>query len=127
MTSVRRSGAVLTLVAIILVWFILCTNAVISVSELHRFTRGVESPALRSKPIEASIISKQPLNPVVLVVLGNEPLDDLTPTVDTASRVRKAVEVHRDHPGSIIVFSGGPTAGKTTEARFGALYINDST
>lgn len=53
----------------------------------------------------------------VLVVLGNEPLDDNTPTVDMLARVNKAVAFAREHPGSLLLFTGGPTAGKTTEAR----------
>ena len=53
----------------------------------------------------------------VLIVLGNEPLDDLTPTVDTVARVHKAVEFQKEHPGTLLVFTGGPTAGTNTEAR----------
>jgi len=30
----------------------------------------------------------------ILIVLGNEPLDDLTPTVDMIARVKKTVEFH---------------------------------
>lgn len=55
--------------------------------------------------------------PSVLIVLGNEPLDDSTPTVDTIARVNKAVEFWKADTNAIIVFTGGPTAGKTTEAR----------
>jgi uncharacterized SAM-binding protein YcdF (DUF218 family) len=53
----------------------------------------------------------------VLVVLGNEPLDDNTPTVDMGARVNKAIAFAKEHPGSVLLFTGGPTAGRTTEAR----------
>ena len=53
----------------------------------------------------------------VLVVLGNEPLDDKTPTVDMAARVNKAVAFAKEHPDAVLLFTGGPTAGRTTEAR----------
>ena len=53
----------------------------------------------------------------VLVVLGNEPLDDNTPTVDMTARVNKAVAFAKEYPGSVLLFTGGPTAGRMTEAR----------
>jgi uncharacterized SAM-binding protein YcdF (DUF218 family) len=53
----------------------------------------------------------------VLVVLGNEPLDDSTPTVDTIARVEKAVQYLNRYPESVLIFTGGPTAGTNTEAR----------
>lgn len=53
----------------------------------------------------------------VLVVLGNEPLDDQTPTVDMIARVKKAVEFYKANPGSLLVLTGGATAGKVSEAR----------
>ena len=68
--------------------------------------RPNESHAGRDLPVEA-----------VLIVLGNEPLDDSTPTVDMIARVNKAVEYLEEHPTSILLFSGGPTAGTNTEAR----------
>mgnify|MGYP001569925851 CR=1 FL=1 len=55
--------------------------------------------------------------PAVVVVLGNEPLDDATPTVDTVARVETAVEFQRQHPGTLLLFTGGSTAGTNTEAR----------
>jgi uncharacterized SAM-binding protein YcdF (DUF218 family) len=58
----------------------------------------------------------------ILVVLGNEPLDDLTPTVDTMKRVELAASYQKSHPESVIIFTGGPTAGKTTEARMMSNY-----
>lgn len=53
----------------------------------------------------------------VVVVLGNEPLDDNTPTVDMVARVRKAVAFQKEHLNTVLLFTGGPTAGTTTEAR----------
>ena len=59
----------------------------------------------------------------VLVVLGNEPLDDTTPTIDTMDRVKKAVEYYQKNPTStMLIFTGGPTAGKTTEAMMMSQY-----
>jgi uncharacterized SAM-binding protein YcdF (DUF218 family) len=53
----------------------------------------------------------------VLVVLGNAPLNDVTPTVDMTARVRQAVIFQKEHPGTLLVFTGGPTAGTNSEAR----------
>ncbi len=53
----------------------------------------------------------------VLIVLGNEPLDDQTPTVDTIARVAKAVAFQEENPATLLVFTGGPTAGTRSEAR----------
>ena len=56
---------------------------------------------------------------VIFVVLGNMPLNDLTPTVDTMTRVRTAVEKYKaldDSERGYLVFSGGPTVDKKTEA-----------
>lgn len=74
-----------------------------------------KSPASSVYSIEKSV-------PAVLVVLGNEPLDDNTPTVDTMKRVEVAVDYYKKHPSSILIFTGGPTAGKTTEAQMMAKY-----
>jgi uncharacterized SAM-binding protein YcdF (DUF218 family) len=52
----------------------------------------------------------------IVIVLGNEPLDDSTPTVDMVARVKRAVEYHKQHPGSLLVFTGGKTAGNVSEA-----------
>lgn len=67
--------------------------------------------ACRAEPANTSSVD------TVLIVLGNEPLDDSTPTVDTIARVNKAVEYAKKHPGCVIIMSGGPTAGSNTEAR----------
>ena len=53
----------------------------------------------------------------ILVVLGNEPLDDHTPTVDMIARVKKAVEFYKANPDSLLVLTGGATAGGVSEAR----------
>lgn len=53
----------------------------------------------------------------VLVVLGNEPLDGSTPTIDTVARVTRAVEYQKEHPATLLVFTGGPTVGTNSEAR----------
>ena len=52
----------------------------------------------------------------LLVVLGNEPLDDQTPTVDMIARVKLAVSFQHQHPGTLMIFTGGRTAGQVTEA-----------
>lgn len=69
-----------------------------------------------------SISSPSESYETVLVVLGNEPLDDNTPTVDTMKRVQLAAEYQKAHPASLIIFTGGPTAGKTTEAQMMSSY-----
>jgi len=53
----------------------------------------------------------------VLVVLGNEPLDDKTPTVDMMARVKKAVAFQKECPTTLLIFTGGPTAGTNSEAK----------
>ena len=66
--------------------------------------------------------SKSPYKSV-LVVLGNEPLDDQTPTIDTMGRVKKAVDYYQQNPiSTLLIFTGGPTAGKTTEAMMMSQY-----
>ncbi len=54
--------------------------------------------------------------PALLIVLGNEPLDDQTPTVDMIARVTLAVKYQQQHPGTLLLFTGGATAGKVSEA-----------
>lgn len=73
-------------------------------------------PAVTPPPSTAS-------RPTVLVVLGNMPLNDVTPTIDTMTRVQTAVAYYRAHPSSsLLVFSGGPTAGRVSEAATMAAY-----
>lgn len=71
-------------------------------------------------PVQLQAHTFPPISSIVssvLIVLGNEPLDDQTPTVDTKNRVQKAVEYYFAHPEStLLIFTGGPTAGKKTEA-----------
>ncbi len=55
------------------------------------------------------------------VVLGNEPLDGSTPTIDLVRRALKGVEHYAQNPGTLLVFTGGPTAGGLSEARMMAL------
>ena len=88
-------------------------------------------PRKQGFPTE-NIFPTQPVKPLpnylypeienILVVLGNEPLDDATPTIDTMTRVRKAVKFFSVHPSSILIFTGGPTANKVTEAQVMANY-----
>jgi len=51
-----------------------------------------------------------------LVVLGNQPLDDKTPTIDTVRRVDAAVNYATNHPRCVLIMTGGPTAGRVSEA-----------
>ncbi|MDZ4242781.1 MAG: YdcF family protein [Candidatus Omnitrophota bacterium] len=53
----------------------------------------------------------------VLIVLGNEPLDGQTPTLDMVARVKKAAEFFKANPDSVLILTGGPTAGGISEAR----------
>jgi uncharacterized SAM-binding protein YcdF (DUF218 family) len=52
----------------------------------------------------------------VAIVLGNEPLDGSTPTLDMTRRALRAVEFYEQNPGAVLVFTGGPTAGGLSEA-----------
>ncbi len=53
----------------------------------------------------------------VLVILGNEPLDQETPSVDMIARVMKSVEFKKANPDTQLIFTGGPTTGGVSEAR----------
>jgi len=53
----------------------------------------------------------------VLVVLGNEPLDDDTPTINMVARVGAAAGFQKEHPDTVLVFTGGATSGTNTEVR----------
>lgn len=61
----------------------------------------------------------------VLVVLGNEPLDDATPTLDMIARVDKAAAFHKEQPDTVLLFTGGSTAGLNTEARMMAALARE--
>lgn len=85
------------------------------VSQTGRVTEPSGSPSAKRT---LDVVAPGPHNTTtVLVVLGNMPLDDATPTIDTMTRVRTAVAYHEAHPDSVLVFSGGPTAGTISEAR----------
>jgi len=58
---------------------------------------------------------------VAIVVLGNQPLDDSTPTVDMIRRVLKGVEVAKQSPGALLLLTGGKTVGNISEAEMMAL------
>lgn len=53
----------------------------------------------------------------IVIVLGNEPLDEATPTVEMLARVKKAVEFQRRQSKTFVLFTGGRTAGPRSEAR----------
>ena len=119
------------LVVIIICCLCLASNLVsIQGGETHSSFSLDTSPDISNTKTVAHTVSAQPPSPVytypevenILVVLGNEPLDDATPTIDTMTRVRKAVEYFSMHPSSILIFTGGPTAGKVTEAQVMANY-----
>ncbi len=57
----------------------------------------------------------------IIVVLGDRPLGRTTPTVNMAYRVLKGVELYRKYPGSILIMSGGTTAGDISEAEMMGL------
>lgn len=78
-------------------------------------TTGITIPVqIRGAAVEST--GRRPVQSL-LIVLGNEPLDDKTPTLDTMTRVKTAVSYFQEHPSSILIFTGGPTAGKTTGTR----------
>ncbi len=57
----------------------------------------------------------------IIVVLGDRPLDRVTPTVSMVYRVLKGVELSKKYPGSVLIMAGGPTAGDIPEAKMMAL------
>ncbi len=52
-----------------------------------------------------------------IIVLGDRPLDETTPTVDMVYRVLKGVELAKKFPKAILIMSGGATKGPTPEAQ----------
>jgi len=56
-----------------------------------------------------------------IIVLGDRPLDDTTPTVDMVYRVLKGVELAKNFPNAIMIMSGGATKGPTPEAKMMGL------
>ena len=57
----------------------------------------------------------------LIVVLGNRPLDGTRPTVNMVYRVFKGIELYRKYSDSILIMSGGPTAGELSEAEMMGL------
>jgi len=56
-----------------------------------------------------------------IIVLGDRPLDDTTPTVDMVYRVLKGVELAKKFPKAVVIMSGGATKGQTPEAQMMGL------
>ena len=56
-----------------------------------------------------------------IIVLGDRPLDDTTPTVDMVYRVLKGVELTKKFPKAVMIMSGGLTKGPTSEAQMMGL------
>jgi uncharacterized SAM-binding protein YcdF (DUF218 family) len=56
-----------------------------------------------------------------IIVLGDRPLDDTTPTVDMVYRVLKGIEWANKFPKAIVMMSGGATKGHTPEAQMMGL------
>lgn len=52
-----------------------------------------------------------------VVVLGNQPLDEYTPTVDLMKRVLAGVKYFAEKKDAFLVFSGGATTGGISEAK----------
>lgn len=59
----------------------------------------------------------------VLVVLGNEPLDENTPTIDMLARTKRAAAYYKEHTNSLLVLTGGTTVGSVSEAQMMASQI----
>lgn len=71
-------------------------------------------------PVTRSELS-QPSSATGIIVLGTEPLDETTPSLDMVRRVETGIEVFKKDPGNLLIFSGGRTAGSISEARMMAL------
>ncbi len=56
-----------------------------------------------------------------IIVLGDRPLDDTTPTVDMVYRALKGAELAKKFPKAILIMSGGATKGPTPEAQMMGL------
>ena len=70
------------------------------------------------------MVNRQPQTHVAIVVLGNQPIDGSTLTVDCVKRVHHAIELYRDRQqkneeaisvGCVLVLTGGD--GTTTGQR----------
>ena len=53
----------------------------------------------------------------IIIVLGTGPLDETTPSLDMVQRVETAMKVLDKNPHSLLLFSGGKTAGPISEAK----------
>jgi len=56
-----------------------------------------------------------------IIVLGDRPLDDTTPTVDMVYRVLKGIDLAKKFPKAILIMCGGATKGPTPEAQMMGL------
>jgi len=57
----------------------------------------------------------------VIIVLGDRPLDRTTPTVNMVYRVLKGIQLSKKYLGSVLIMSGGTTAGDISEAEMMGL------
>src|SRR3989338_9724427 len=57
----------------------------------------------------------------VIIILGNMPLDESTPTIDMTYRTLKGVELLKTNPNSLMIITGGKTAGRISEAEMMGL------
>lgn len=106
---------------LVVIWIVVIAN--LSSNDVNASVKVQQQPGrlLRTPSptfTESKLLTQPTDGKSLLIVLGNEPLDDLTPSADTMSRVKVAVEYFNAHKDTTtILFTGGPTAGKTTEAR----------
>ncbi len=89
----------------------------------------IEKYPLRDPVSDASIEGVNFLQPgrlkdnieTVIIVLGDRPLDETTPTIDMVYRVLKGVELAKRFPKAILIMSGGATKGPVPEAQMMGL------
>ena len=73
---------------------------------------------------EVKFLESQELKDITeraIIVLGDRPLDDTTPTVDMVYRVLKGVELAKKYPKVILIMCGGETKGPIPEAQMMGL------
>ena len=95
-------------------------------SEAAYLEKNKEKVKLMPMPLPKPFIrsvsgARHPRIETCLIVLGNEPLDSMTPSIDMVKRVSKATDFIRANPGTFVVFTGGTTVGEVSEARMMAL------
>jgi len=56
-----------------------------------------------------------------VIVLGNEPFDESTPTLDMVKRVMAGIDAFKVNPNAVLVLTGGKTSGRISEAKMMAL------